>query len=141
MTPETQDQPANVAPPETKGGSTATIGSEIPTFAPVSGMYCCINETGSHVRKEDYDAMRKEAGLWELRCHELLEVLSPFVLYAPAVKDKNWLEPVLTNGNSSLVAGAFQLAAETQQMMLSKQTSPNGEIADKGSGKEATNET
>jgi hypothetical protein len=27
MTPETQDQPANVATPETKGGSAATIGS------------------------------------------------------------------------------------------------------------------
>ena len=29
MTSETQDQPANVAPPETKGGSAATIGSAI----------------------------------------------------------------------------------------------------------------
>ena len=31
MTPETQDQPANVATPETEGGSAATIGYAHPT--------------------------------------------------------------------------------------------------------------
>ncbi len=27
------------------------------TFAPISGMYVCVNESGSHVKKEDYDRL------------------------------------------------------------------------------------
>ncbi len=34
-----------------------TTGSALETFTPVSGMYCCINQSGNFVRKADYDAL------------------------------------------------------------------------------------